>query len=47
MDTLTIRSPPLCVTDERIIEAFDDGVLWTSLGQAPHLADELAKCMTR
>ena len=29
--------------DERVIEAFDDGVLWTSLGRAPHLVDELAK----
>ena len=29
--------------DERVVEAFDDGVLWASLGQTPHLVDELAK----
>ena len=29
--------------DERIIESFDDGVLWTSLGQNPRILDELTK----
>lgn len=29
--------------DERVIEAFDDGVLWVSLGQTPQLLDELTK----
>jgi WD40 repeat protein len=29
--------------DPRIIEAFDDGVLWTSLGQKPRLLDELTR----
>lgn len=29
--------------DERVIEAFDDGVLWTSLGETPRLVDELTK----
>ena len=29
--------------DERVIDAFDDGVLWTSLGQTPRLVDELAR----
>jgi hypothetical protein len=28
--------------DERIIDAFDDGVLWTSLGQSPDLTDSVA-----
>jgi hypothetical protein len=28
--------------DERIIDAFDDGVLWTSLGQSPDLTDSAA-----
>jgi WD40 repeat protein len=29
--------------DERIVEAFDDGVLWTSLGQSARVVDELAR----
>lgn len=29
--------------DERVIDAFDDGVLWTSLGEHPNLQHELAK----
>jgi WD40 repeat protein len=28
--------------DERVIEAFDDGVLWTALGQTPQLEEKLA-----
>jgi hypothetical protein len=29
--------------DDRIVDAFDDGVLWTSLGQTPRLVDEVAR----
>ena len=29
--------------DEEIIQAFDDGILWTTLGEMPDLADALAK----
>ena len=29
--------------DDRVADAFDDGVLWTSLGQTPRLLDEFAK----
>jgi WD40 repeat protein len=29
--------------DERVSEAFDDGVLWTSLGQTPRVVDELTR----
>jgi len=29
--------------DEAIIQAFDDGILWTTLGETPDLADALAK----
>jgi WD40 repeat protein len=38
----TTLASALC-HDERIVEAFDDGVLWASLGQKPHLVDELTK----
>jgi WD40 repeat protein len=29
--------------DERVIEAFDDGILWVTLGQTPRLLNELVK----
>jgi WD40 repeat protein len=29
--------------DERVIEAFDDGILWVTLGQAPNLLNETVK----
>jgi WD40 repeat protein len=29
--------------DERLVEAFDDGILWVTLGQAPNLLNELVK----
>ncbi len=29
--------------DDRVLEAFDDGILWVTLGQSPHLLNELAK----
>ena len=38
----TILAIAVC-HDERVIDTFDDGVLWTSLGQTPQLVDELAK----
>jgi hypothetical protein len=29
--------------DERMVDAFDDGVLWTTLGQTPQVVDEAAR----
>jgi hypothetical protein len=31
------------VHDERIVDAFDDGILWVTLGQHPNLLNEFAK----
>ena len=41
--TITTALQGALCHDERVIEAFDDGVLWTSLGQTPRLVDEFAK----
>jgi hypothetical protein len=38
----TTLAAALC-HDEAIIQAFDDGILWTTLGETPDLADALAK----
>ena len=38
----TTLAAALC-HDEEIIQAFDDGILWTTLGETPDLADALAK----
>jgi hypothetical protein len=38
----TTLAAALC-HDEEIIQAFDDGILWTTLGERPDLADALAK----
>ena len=38
----TTLAAALC-QDEEIIQAFDDGILWTTLGETPDLADALAK----
>jgi hypothetical protein len=38
----TTLATALC-HDERVSDAFDDGVLWTSLGQTPRLVDEITK----
>jgi len=38
----TTLATALC-HDQRIKEAFDDGVLWVSLGETPRLVDELAR----
>ena len=29
--------------DDAILQAFDDGILWTTLGETPNLANALAK----
>ena len=29
--------------DDRVIEAFDDGILWVTLGQTPNLLNEMVK----
>ena len=38
----TTLAAALC-HDEEIIQAFDDGIIWTTLGETPDLADALAK----
>jgi predicted ATPase len=38
----TTLATALC-HDDRVIEAFDDGVLWTSLGETPRVVDEFAR----
>ncbi len=38
----TTLATALC-HDDRVLEAFDDGVLWTSLGQTPAVLQELTK----
>src|SRR2546428_5569306 len=38
----TVLALALC-HDDRVIDAFDDGVLWTSLGQTPKVVQELSK----
>jgi hypothetical protein len=38
----TTLAAALC-NNEEIIQAFDDGILWTTLGETPDLADALAK----
>ena len=30
--------------DDRVLDSFDDGVLWVTLGQSPNLLNELVKC---
>ena len=42
----TTLATALC-HDERVIEAFDDGMLWTSLGQKPHLSSTSSRSGTR
>ena len=38
----TTLAAALC-HDDAILQAFDDGILWTTLGETPNLADALAK----
>ena len=38
----TVLALALC-HDDRVSDAFDDGVLWTSLGQTPNVVQELSK----
>jgi hypothetical protein len=37
------RWPPHCATDDDVVAAFDDGVLWATLGQSPNVQGELTR----